>query len=213
MLSKTLLSIAVTAAIAIPGFAAAQTTLDHPGVISIDWSRYLGGAKPTATVHISPTMLKFMSSMLSSAASEAGEIEGVEEIVSQVRLVHIEVYNVDQDTLGSAFEEEVLKLTTAGWESLVRAREDAESVNIMMLPKEDQIAGVAVLAMEEEELVVVNIAGDFNPKTLGEHFGAILRQVQEGEVDLEALLGEALLADLIEEDWDDDDEDWEEDDD
>ncbi|MEO0530152.1 MAG: DUF4252 domain-containing protein [Planctomycetota bacterium] len=189
---------ALTLLPALHSTALAASVDSHPGVAAIGWGDYVGGREPTVSVRISPTLLRFMTSVATEAAAELEELEGVQEIIGQVRQVYVEVYEgADEADLSAAAETETSKLISAGWESVVRAREDDERVDVMILPQGEMIVGIVIVAAEEDELSFVNVAGDFDPELIGTHLGAIARQAKEGEVDLEELLGEAVLADLI----------------
>lgn len=200
-LYRTALAATLAAATVVPSVGAAATVDSHPGVVVIDWGTYVEGREPTVTVRISPTLLRFVTSMVSEAAGELEEVQGIQEIIGQVRQVHVEVYEgADGDAdLAAAAATETTKLTSAGWESVVRAREDDERVDVLILPRGEEIVGIVIVAAEEDELAFVNVAGDFNPETLGKHLGAIARQASQGKVDLKELLGEVGLEDLIEE--------------
>lgn len=149
----------------------------HPGMASIDWGKHVVGGEPTVTVQLSPTLLRFMTSMASEAAAEATEIKGVNEIIDQLRQVRVEVYDdIDGYNLSDAAETETADLRGLGWETVVQARDDGDRVDVMMLPQGSSIVGFVVVAAEEDSLAFVNVAGDFDPATLGKHLGAIVNR-------------------------------------
>ncbi|QDT69469.1 hypothetical protein MalM25_24080 [Planctomycetes bacterium MalM25] len=197
---KSLALAAVAAALLV---VPAQADDSHPGLVSIDWSKHVGGSEPTVTVRISPTLLRFMAAMASEAAAEATEIEGVKEIIHQLRQIRVEVYDdVDGYQLAAAAETETAGLTSLGWETVVRARDDEDHVDVMILPNGESIVGIVVVAAEEDSLAFVNVAGDFDPAVLGKHLGAIAKQASDGKIKLEDLIKvdiEEIIEEAVEE--------------
>jgi hypothetical protein len=76
-----------------------------------------------------------------------------------VRGIQVGVYEViDHDDSTSAhgpFEPPVL----AGWEPVVRVHEEGESVFVMLYEKQDDIRGMLVVVMDEDEWVLVRVRG------------------------------------------------------
>ena len=183
----------------------------HPGVVSIDWPSELGGAEPNVRVRVKGPLLRLMA----SATRHAPEVDG---LIGQLRLVRVEVYE-DLDSganAAAAVAPHVEGLTAAGWESVVRVRDDDdESVDVMVRPDgEESIAGVAVFVAEEDELVFVNVAGDLDAKNFGSKLGKVLGPIMKGELDLEELIDVEEVVEYGGHDHDEDhDDDHEEDED
>lgn len=171
----------------------------HPGMAEIDWGKHVDGSEPTVTVQLSPTLLRFMASMASEAAAEATQIKGINEIINQLRQVRVEVYDdMEGFNLTAAAEEETAGLKGLGWETVVQAREDGDRVDVLMLPQGSSIVGFVVVAAEEDSLAFINVAGDFDPATLGKHLGGIIKDVSNGKIKLKDLL-DADIEEIIEE--------------
>ncbi len=171
----------------------------HPGIVSIDWSKHFGDEKPAVKLRLGPTLLRFMTSMTSEAAAEAPELRALDEIISQVRLVRVDVYknHVSARDFANAAQAETAALADDGWESVVQAREDGKRSDVMILPQGDQIVGIVVVAAEDDEIAFVNIAGDFDAADLGKHLGAVIRQANQGKIKLKDLVSEDTIVKVL----------------
>ena len=58
-------------------------------------------------------------------------------------------------------------LNQQGWESVVTVNSDDEQVRVFMKFNEENVEGITVMALEEDEAVFVNVIGDLNPDELG----------------------------------------------
>ena len=66
------------------------------------------------------------------------------------------------------FNAAVSRLETSGWKRILSVEEDEEQVYIFAREMEGAIAGVTVLVNDSgEEIVVVNIVGNIDPRVLG----------------------------------------------
>jgi hypothetical protein len=59
------------------------------------------------------------------------------------------------------------KLNKLGWEPVVTVNSKDEQVRIFMMIRDNQVQGITVMALDEEESVFVNIIGSINPEELG----------------------------------------------
>ncbi len=188
---------ASVALVAITSFVSAQDTQPHSGAVVIDWSKQLG-VEPKVAVNLNQALMRFVTSAASEAATE---IPGMREIIGQLSLVRVEVYEgLAHLALATAVDTEAEKLKELGWTTVVRAVGDEdERVNVMMLPSGDSIAGIVVIAAGPGEMAFVNVAGDLDPELLGKHLGALARLTHNGKVKLEDLINPKVLEALIEE--------------
>lgn len=189
--------VASVALVAIASLVNAQDTQPHPGAVVINWSEQLG-VEPKVSVNLNQALMKFVTSAASEAATE---IPGMREIIGQLALVRVEVYEgVGFGSLATASDAEAKKLEELGWTTVVRAvGDDNERVNVMMLPHGESIAGVVVIAAGPGEMAFVNVAGELDPELLGKHLGALARLTHNGKVKLEDLINTEALEVLIEE--------------
>jgi hypothetical protein len=59
------------------------------------------------------------------------------------------------------------KLNKLGWEPVVTVNSKNEQVRIFMMIRDNQVEGITVMSLDEEESVFVNIIGSINPEELG----------------------------------------------
>ncbi len=194
--SRMMTSVAIALSLAFTPFAGAEDHRKHPGEAVIDWSEQLG-VEPKVEVHLNQALMRFFT----SAAEGATETPGVREIIGQLSLVRVEVYEgVAAGALATAADSEAEKLQELGWTTVVRAvGDDTERVKVMMMPNGDSIAGLVVIAAGPGEMAFVNVAGELNPETLGKQLGAVARLMHNGKIKLEDLINPKVLEELIEE--------------
>lgn len=184
---------------------ASAQPLNHPGVINTDWSSRLGGAEPTAEVELSGPVLRLMT-------AAAGRAARFGDLVEQVQFIKVEVYeDLDPGLPTSQLaQQKARELTSGNWQSIVRVREEEESVDIVVLPRGEEVIGaLAVFVAEPGELVFVNVAGDIAAAEFGERFGQLIGPIMEGELELEDLLAVEEYEEHFEDDHDDHDDEWE----
>jgi len=189
--------VASVAIVAIASFVSAQETQEHPGQVVIDWREQLG-AEPKVSVNLNQALMRFVTSAASEAATE---VPGLRDIIGQLSMVQVEVYeDVTSGKIAPAADAQAKKLQEAGWTTVVRATgDDNERVNVMMLPHNDSIAGLVVIAAGPTEMAFVNVAGDLDPETLGKQLGALARLTHNGKVKIEDLINTGAIEVLIEE--------------
>lgn len=176
--------------------ASAAEEAPHPGIVSINWQQYTGNAEPKVSVNLNQALLRFVTSVASEAATE---VTGIREIIGQLRQVRVEVYEGVGHSLAEASDTEAKKLQEAGWTTVVRAYgDDGERVNVMMLPNDESIAGLVVIAAGPDEMAFVNVAGELDPESLGKHLGALARMTHNGKIKLEDLINKEAIEVIIE---------------
>jgi hypothetical protein len=77
--------------------------------------------------------------------------------------------DIDVDEIASSMAVLADELDAQGWERVVRVREDENHVDIYFRLSDDAdlIYGIAIMAAEESETVLVNIVGDISVEDLG----------------------------------------------
>lgn len=93
------------------------------------------------------------------------------EMVSQLERVRVMVgapEGADGAAVTANFNAAVSRLETSDWKRIVSVEEDDEQVYIYAREIEEAIAGLTVLVNDSaEEIVVVNIVGNIDPRVLG----------------------------------------------
>ena len=80
--------VASVAIVAIASFVSAQETQKHPGAVAIDWREQLK-AEPKVSVNLNQALMRFVTAAASEAATE---VPGLRDIIGQLALVRVEVY-------------------------------------------------------------------------------------------------------------------------
>jgi len=143
----------------------------------VDLSRFSRLATEDSTlveISLSGTLLDLAAGSLAGQERDiAKSIAGLDAVNVVVVSLEGEAYKVASDDLDAMQKE----LARAGWQSIARVRDASSSVNVMLLERDGRVHGLTVGALDrgEGQLVLVNIAGTFDPDHLAgllQRFGA-----------------------------------------
>ncbi|HYP05119.1 MAG TPA: DUF4252 domain-containing protein [Bryobacteraceae bacterium] len=123
-------------------------------------------AKSKVNVTLNEDQLKFAGAFLSS---EDRDQEMAKGLINGLKSINVRVFEFDQAGAYSSSDMDGIRsqLRGPGWSKLVEAREGDEMAEVYMFTKDKQMGGIAVIAGERRELVVVNIVGPIDLKSLG----------------------------------------------
>jgi len=168
--------------IALSGLAAAQAGATHPGYFPIEEMGVLAKEDLEVDVNLEGAMLEVAAGAMEQQSS------GFAEMVSQLERVRLQVgapEGADAAAVTASFNAAVSRLETSGWKRILSVEEDDEQVYIFAREIQGAIAGLTVLVNDSaEEIVVVNIVGNIDPRLLGR----LIANMDEMP-DLEGLLG------------------------
>jgi len=147
--------------------AQGQSTInDHPGFVDFSALSGFAGAEPTVQISLKTPLLNMVTNLLKQEDEQAASF------VSKLLRVNVNVFessDVDINEIASSMAVLADELDAQGWERVVRVREDENHVDIYFRLSDDAdlIYGIAIMAAEESETVLVNIVGDISIEDLG----------------------------------------------
>lgn len=160
----------------------------------VDFAKFGLGAnqEPTVEVNLSGPMLK-----LAALASDDSD-EDLGKMLSGLAGIYVRTYEMD-DTSPAGFEKAISSISQhlqqTGWETIVKVRERDERAHIAIKMDGENIVGMTVLAMDENdkenEVVFVNIVGLIDLARIG-------RMGRHFDIDLDAL--DSLDRDAVKKD-------------
>ncbi len=89
--------------------------------------------------------------------------------------VRVRVYEVtgDSDRIAQKFEHMGQKLNSDGWQPVMLVREEGEYVQMFTRSSGNRVQGLTVVSVDNEDVVVVNVMGDIDPKYYSGVMGAL----------------------------------------
>lgn len=160
-LIRKILTIGVTALLALPAMAQEDSLKDYPGYVDFGELDSIFG-EPTVQIAIGESLLGLVGSLSAEEDPETAEL------FKKLNGVRVNVYEDKVITAeGLDFVKDIsAQLSDLGWESVVTVNSNDEQVRIFMKINGDRVDGITVMAVEESEAVFVNIIGDINPAQL-----------------------------------------------
>jgi len=151
--------------IALSGVAVAQAGATHPGYFPIEEMGVLAKGDLEVDIDLEGTMLEVAAGAMEQQSPDLAEM------VSQLERVRVQVgapQGADATAVTANFNAAVSQLDTSDWKRILSVEEDDEQVYIYAREIEGAIAGLTVLVNDStEEIVVVNIVGNIDPRILG----------------------------------------------
>lgn len=92
------------------------------------------------------------------------------DMLGKLRGVYVRGYKVAPGEAGRIAERTsrlAQSLSSSGWETVVRVREEEERVDVFLKTAQNRISGLVVMVVDEEETVFVNIVGEIDPEDIG----------------------------------------------
>lgn len=157
---KKWMTAALAALLALPAMAQEDALKDLPGYIGFGELTSVYG-EPKVMINIGGTLLKFVG----AAAKDDPEAQA---IFNQLKGVRINVYSTEGNPAAALDQVDRVKglLASNQWEPIVQVNEDGEQAQIFLKLNGDNMEGLTVMAVNDEEAVFINIIGQLDPAQL-----------------------------------------------
>jgi hypothetical protein len=134
----------------------------NPGFAEFSRPR-LSGVHPDTSISIGPRLLRL-------AARHSGEGPEVEALLQELEGVQVQVYqlapHIDLDALHTDLSRQSGAMLEDEWVQAVAVQEEGSLVRVLVKERDGRILGLAILALEDRELVFVNVMGRIAPDTI-----------------------------------------------
>lgn len=133
----------------------------NPGYISFNEAQYDGLRRDTS-ISIGPALL-------SIAARHVDDDPTARALLAALDGVRVKVYHIDDEADLAQLVRHVDAAATSlddRWQRIVRVQEEDSTAHILIKHSDEAILGLAILAVDEQELVFVNVMGELTPAML-----------------------------------------------
>jgi hypothetical protein len=159
---RKILTVCATLLISLPAMAQEDTLKDYPGYVDFGELNSIFG-EPSVQISVGESLLGLVSSLSASEDPEAAEL------FNRLNGVRVNVFENTAITSGAIdyVKDTSARLNELGWESVVTVNSDDEQVRIFMMMNDNQVEGITVMTIGDDEAVFVNVIGSINPEELG----------------------------------------------
>lgn len=116
------------------------------------------------------TALSIGPRLLSIAANHADEGPEIEALLRELEGVQVQVYeldgNADFEAISADLQRQSRETLDDDWQHAIAVREANSRVNIFIKERDELILGLAIIVLEENELVIVNVMGEVTAQTI-----------------------------------------------
>jgi Domain of unknown function (DUF4252) len=142
---------------------AAQDYENMPGYVDLGTMNDIYG-EPRVMIDIGGPLMQLLS-----AAASASEDPEAAAIMQGLEAIRVNVYDTGGN-LGPALErmnEAKGTLQAANWQPFVQVQEVDEQVQMFTRVSNDQMEGMAIMVVNQEEAIFINILGNIDPAQVG----------------------------------------------
>lgn len=134
----------------------------NPGFVQFDTPKQ-DGLKTDTSISLGPRLLKFAARHVDEDPETKALLQSLEGV--RVNVTHLSE-SVDHEALRDQVGIATAKAFDERWSPIVRVVEDDSRVHIFVKEQDGLLLGVAVVAVDHEELVFVNIMGEIAVENL-----------------------------------------------
>jgi len=148
--------------LSMPVIAQEDELKDMPGFVDFgDLSATYG--EPKVSINIGGTLLQFVGLMGAEGNPETSEM------LSSLKGVRVQIFSTEDNASAALSEFDSVKsqLRNKGWEPVVQINDEDERVLFFLKMNGQKTDGMAVMIVDDEEAVFVNIIGQLDPTQLG----------------------------------------------
>lgn len=156
------LLIGLISMLALPAMAQEDALKDFPGYVDFGELNSMFG-EPSVQIAVGASLLRLVSALSANENPEAAEL------FKRLHGVRVSVFENPSMNEGAVDYVKTIssKLNQQGWESVVTVNTDDEQVRIFMKFNGENVEGITVMVLQEDEAVFVNVIGDLKPDELG----------------------------------------------
>lgn len=158
---RTLFFLLASGLLAQPLWAQQEPAVPTPGQIDFPSLNRIYG-EPRVMINLGGPLMKLISAASAEdpqAAAILGNLEGIK----------VSVYDIggNMDPALTQMQRAKAALEAASWQPIVQVREQGENVQMFAQMSEDSMEGMAIMVVNAEEAVFINILGAIDPAEVG----------------------------------------------
>ena len=142
----------------------AQAIEEHPGFFPLDELHFLSPEDLSVEINLRGAMLRLIAKVTGDEDPEFAQI------MDNLEAIRVQVAPVDRlqaSDIRKGLDTGVAMLESLGWYRMVLTRDEGEEVHIYGRERDGSLQGLTVLALEDDEVIVLNLVGRIDPDQLG----------------------------------------------
>ena len=142
----------------------AQVIEEHPGYFPLEELQFLSPEALSVEINLRGAMLRLIAKV---TGDDDPEFAGIMNDLEAIRVQIAPVDRLQAEDIRKGLDTGVAMLENRGWYRMVLTRDEGEEVHIYGRERNGDLQGLTVLAMEDDEVIVLNLVGSIDPDQLG----------------------------------------------
>jgi hypothetical protein len=152
-----------------------QSVENLPGYFAIEGLGVFADGELEVDIDLRGPMAKIVAA---ATAAEDPQFSAAMEKIQRIRVQVGSIAGRDEPSIRATIDGAVDRPEGSGWYRMITVRDEEESVYVLALERDGLLRGLSVFVHDgEEEVVLVNIAGDMDPELIG----SLIRNVDQRE--------------------------------